>query len=888
MTIPEWNSVKQRNIFGREQEVSQSMQNRPEGAALACVAGSQGKSGQDMQAVPEKETPENLHVLVRGMVELPAQDCELLVAADDHYQIWIDGVYRGQGPAASFADYCYYDRYLIEAPLDTERFCKKKAYAEKGHIEKIGIEKKRTVTVALHLYYHGRISRSWTSGDGRFGLWLSIRKKENSPDDEPEKEVAHCDETWRYRVCKAYSGETVGYDTQFLENFDSRLWPEGWEMPDFCMDFDDDTVGFASESEKCGSEERKEKCRKCGEDSWGYLVPALWADYRMLPRPIRMLEEKTVYPVQRWEEMAGQEVFTKQEPALRCLRTDDAWEVGCHRLVLDFGREITGAIVAEAAGTAGTRVVIRCGEELEETSGQAHFCGELQEKELLPGIECEKNSGDAGTEAVSGGIPRVRWDMRCGCAYQEIWTLGEGISRLHPYDYKGFRYAELLYPKTAKLRQVYAWVHHYPMEDACTLKCSQDERERRDLPGSLAAQNRESVLCAQAGGESTGAVSGPEMEQIFEICKNAVRCCSQDGYLDCPTREKGQYLGDALVTARSQVWLTGSTELLRKCIGDFISSGAISPSLMAVSPGSVMQEIADFSLLFPLLPLTDYVFTGDRTYLARCYPAIRALTESFLIYQRKDGLLENVSALWNLVDWPENLRDGYDFPLTRPVVGKGCHNVVNALWYGANVMQEEIEKLLGLPVTGRSAQIADSFRRVFYRREQQLFADSESSGHCSIHANLYAAFFDLLPGESEETYVRLLQTPERVCGVLPAWFALKSLARMGRPEVCFERMMRADAYGWRNMVREGASASFEAWGKDQKWNTSLCHGWSSGFLSLFIEEIAGLHPDPAAPEGYRFEAPQIADCPDFELNVPWRGSTLHIVKEKPESRARIL
>lgn len=879
MTIPEWNSVKQRNIYGREQED---------------------------QVVPEKDTPENFHVLVRGMVELPAQDCELLVAADDHYQIWIDGVYRGQGPAASFADCCFYDRYLIEAPLDTddtECFCKKKAYAEKDHTEKVYIEAKRTVTVALHLYYHGKISRSWTSGDGRFGLWLSIVlakrtafsawptrlalagghscpsdgisaepwrggismcREGNSPDDEPEKEVAHCDETWRYRVCKAYSGETVGYDTQFLENFDSRLWPEGWERPDFYTGFDEEN------------------------DGWGYLVPALWADYRMLPRPIRMLEEKTVYPMQRWEETTGQEVIAKQEPALHGLRTDDAWEAGCHRLVLDFGREITGAIVAEAAGAAGTRVVIRCGEELEETSGQAHFCGELQEKELLPGEECEKNSGDAGTEAGYGGIPRVRWDMRCGCAYQEIWTLGEGISRLHPYDYKGFRYAELLYPKTVKLRQVYAWVRHYPMEDACTLKCSQDARALRNLPGSLDAQNRESVLCAQAGGESPEAVSGPEMEQIFEICKNAVRCCSQDGYLDCPTREKGQYLGDALVTARSQVWLTGSTELLRKCIGDFISSGAISPSLMAVSPGSVMQEIADFSLLFPLLPLTDYMFTGDGTYLARCYPVVRALTESFLIYQRRDGLLENVSALWNLVDWPENLRDGYDFPLTRPVVGEGCHNVVNALWYGANVMQEEMEKLLALPITGRSAQIADSFRHSFYRREQQLFADSESSGHCSIHANLYAAFFGLLPGESEETYVRLLQTPERVCGVLPAWFALKSLARMGRQEVCFERMMRADAYGWRNMVREGASASFEAWGKDQKWNTSLCHGWSSGFLSLFIEEIAGLHPDPAAPDGYRFEPPRIADCPEFELNVPWRGSALHIVKEKPESRARIL
>ncbi|MCD8395768.1 MAG: family 78 glycoside hydrolase catalytic domain [Lachnospiraceae bacterium] len=837
MTIPEWNSVKQRNIYGREQEV---------------------------QAVPEKDAPENLHVLVRGTMELPTQDCELLVAADDYYQIWIDGGYRGQGPAASFADCCFYDRYPLEGCLAKEKpecFSEEIAYTEKDYTEdshtertyteKNHTEEKRTVTVALHLYYHGRISRSWTSGDGRFGLWLSVCQKGKSPDDEPEKEVARCDETWRYRICTAYSGETVGYDTQFLENFDSRLWPEGWEMPDFCTDFDEEKDGFPGESERCIAEERKEKCGKCEEDSWGYLVPALWADYHMLPRPIRMLEEYDVFPVQRWEETARRAVFGKQEPALKGLLTDDEWEAGFHRLVLDFGREITGAVVAEAAGPAGTQVVIRCGEELEETSVQTHFCCEIQEKESLPGEEYEKNSEDAGVETASSEIPRVRWDMRCGCAYQEIWTLGEGVSRLHPYDYKGFRYAELLYPKTVELRQVYAWVRHYPMEeDACTLKCCQDV---------------------------------PEIEQIFEICKNAVRCCSQDGYLDCPTREKGQYLGDALITARSQVWLTGSTELLRKCIWDFISSETVSPSLMAVSPGSVMQEIADFSLLFPLLPLTDYEFTGDRTYLARCYPAVRALTESFLIYQRKDGLLENVSALWNLVDWPENLRDGYDFPLTRPVVGEGCHNVVNALWYGANVMQEEMEKLLEFPITGRSAQIADSFRRVFYRREQQLFADSESSGHCSLHANLYAAFFGLLPKESEEAYVCLLQTPGRVCGVLPAWFALKSLARMGRPEVCYERMMRADSYGWRNMVREGASASFEAWGKDQKWNTSLCHGWSSGFLTLFIEEIAGLHPDPGRPEGYRFEPPRIADCPEFELNVPWRGSTLRIMKEKPES-----
>ncbi|MCD7955501.1 MAG: family 78 glycoside hydrolase catalytic domain [Lachnospiraceae bacterium] len=892
MTIPEWASVRQVDVCGREREA---------------------------ENLPRADASENFHVLVRGMIELP-DEYELLVAADDHYQLWIDGAYRGQGPSASCSDRCYYDSYSIGKPEASFGSGKLTAPFESQVTDQDdnslfavpvpqtqlqGAENSRNdnsglncemglhkVTIALHLYYHGRISRSWTSGDGRFGVWASVRKKKSSAsrgdglqDNDAWEELAHCDESWRYLICTAYSGETVGYDTQFLENFDSRCWPEGWEKPEF--DVDDNNNIMA--------------------ESWGHLVPAIWADYEMMPRPIQMLEEKMIYPVAhtRWKcllaEMGGLpvEASAYQESATEhiaidkktpCLDgaavpfQDAAREDALISDLLDFGREITGAILAEAAGPAGAQVVIRYGEELEEVhdSAQSFDTGESDTLRLGDTGDSDTavfpDTGKAYTARPTGGNQpgeltdeakdcsinqsNVRWDMRCGCAYQEVWTLGEGISRFHPYDYKGFRYVQLVYPETVEIREVSAWVRHYPMEeDACTLKCDEaipmedaetnalaaqayETKTNIEMAGMIPADNVGSLAAAVWPEKSDYGVSGADLEQIFEICKNAVRCCSQDGYLDCPTREKGQYLGDALITGRSQVWLTGSTELMRKCIDDFIASQSISPSMMAVAPGSVMQEIADFSLLFPLLPLTDYEFTADKDYLARCYPAVKRLTESFLIYQRPDGLLENVGDLWNLVDWPENLRDDYDFPLTRPVVGDGCHNVINALWYGANQMQEQMEHLLGLPAVGRTVRIAPAYRTAFYREKQHLFADSEKSGHCSLHANLYAAYFGLLPQEAENAYLTLLQTPGRVCGALPTYFALKSTAKIGRPDVCFRLMTRADAYGWRNMLREGASASFEAWGKNQKWNTSLCHGWSSGFIPLFIEEIAGLHPDP--------------------------------------------
>ena len=478
-------------------------------------------------------------------------------------------------------------------------------------------------------------------------------------------------------------------------------------------------------------------------------------------------------------------------------------------MLLDVGRERVGTLHAAARGRAGERITLRFGEELDETG-------------------------------------RVRYEMRCNCRYEETWTLGSGVSTLHQYDYKAFRYVEVLgLDSGPSLTECWVWERHYPMDDGlCTLSCTQDE-----------------------------------LEDVFAICKNAVRCGSQEGYLDCPSREKGQYLGDAVVTARSQVWLTGRTDLLRKGVRDFLASARVTPSLMAVAPGSLMQEIADFSLLFPALPLTDYDFTGDKEFLRECYPAVEGIAAYFARYQRPDGLLENVSHGWNLVDWPENLRDGYDFPLTRPVVGEGCHNVINALWYGFLRMKEHIERTLALPRTNESGRVEEAFRRAFWRPGQRLFADSETSAHCSLHANLYPACFGLTPTGGADAYETLLLTPGRVCGVLPMYFALRGLGRLGKYDTLYRLLTREDQYGWRNMLREGATTCFEAWGKGQKWNTSLCHPWASGAIPLIIEELAGLRPDPEAPDGFRFEPHLPGKLDGFALRAPFRGRLFHVTQQ---------
>ena len=111
------------------------------------------------------------------------------------------------------------------------------------------------------------------------------------------------------------------------------------------------------------------------------------------------------------------------------------------------------------------------------------------------------------------------------------------------------------------------------------------------------------------------------------------------------------------------------------------------------------MEIAVFFLLWSQLLLTDYAFTGDKGFLRKYYDTARGVVNYFSVYEDESGLLDRVSEKWNLVDWPENLRDGYDFTLSRPVVAKGCHNVINALYAGAFRALTEIERILGIPAS---------------------------------------------------------------------------------------------------------------------------------------------------------------------------------------------
>ena len=601
----------------------------------------------------------------------------LKITADDYFKLYINGKFVTQGPPPSYPQAYYY----MELPV--------------GRFLKSGEN-----VIAVHTLYQGLINRVWVSGDNRESLWTELVVN--------GEVILATDESWKCKISSAYEPMAiVGYDTQYMELFDSCSEDVGFEKENF------------------------------DDSKWQNAKIKKYNDYNLIKSPIKPLE-----------------IYEVEPKSVR--KTESGY-------FYDFGQEAIGYLVVTAKGKKSDEIIIRQGEEL----------------------------NDDGS---------VRFDLRSNCRYEEKWILSGGEDTLDQFDYKGFRFAELIVTETAEIISVKFRIRHYPFKQKAVYK-------------SINA----------------------DFNNIIKLCVNTIKYGTQEIIPDCPTREKGSYLGDFCISGRAQALLTGDTTFLKKTILDFCRTSFICKGLMSVATSSFMQEIADYGLIFPSLVLWTYKFDGDIDFLKSVEPTLKGMCEYFASFDRGDGLIEKLYGQWNLVDWPANLRDGYDFPLTKPI-SDGVHNALNALWIGFLKAMNEIEGICGNEEVAETDEVIMSFYKAFYNDETGLFCDSESKTHSAVHSNIFPLLFGIC-GKDEELKKRLVKMiydkKLNSMGVYMAYFALAALVENGERDKAIE--LTLDKNAWLNMIKEGATTTFEAWGKEQKWNTSLFHPWAVAPLIVFNE-----------------------------------------------------
>lgn len=651
----------------------------------------------------------NTHMLVRKTFLYQGGRALLKFTADDYCKLWLNGRYLCEGPAPA---------YVFALNVNTLDVTE---YLQKGEN-----------VIAAQVYYEGLINRTWFSGDLRMGLMAELSV---------DGKIAIATGTdWKHHISRCYTSKKFfGYATQFIEDYDSRLEPHGWQQPDF-----DDTDWLPS--------------------------AVIKTDYTFRP--------SSMEPIVAFD-LAPAETRRKQG-----------------KLFYDFGTEVVGHVKITATGKRGDKVRILCGEELDEQG-------------------------------------EVRYNTLCNCIYDDCWTLDEGENSLRQFEYKGFRYVELQFPAHVTVNHFCVAARHYPFDESlCTL------------------QSSDTLL-----------------NSIFAICKNGVKWGNQEGFLDCPTREKGEYSGDMTITGQSHLYLTADVVPFQKVIEDISMSGFINQGLVCIANCALKSGLAEYSLQFALHLLIYYRHTGDKTFVERMLPFAEQVVSYFSEQQRADGMLENFTNGSVLVDWPTSMRDDYDFDV-HPNPGKGCMSFINALFIGALDWMNQLYEIMGIAGRHDTAAMKKTFVKLFYRPESGLFVDSEVSTHISLHANIFPAYFGFHPEEGRKQLGDFFRMKGLCCGVYMSFFLLKACGAIGRQDLVWEIMMNRSDRSWYNMVAKGATTCWEVWDHQYKNNISLCHAWASAPISLLVEELLGIsaaepgwtavHFDPHIPpdlEWLEFEMP---------------------------------
>jgi len=463
----------------------------------------------------------------------------------------------------------------------------------------------------------------------------------------------------------------------------------------------------------------------------------------------------------------------------------------------DFGTEIVGHTRIAVKGEAGHAITVRHGEELLEDG-------------------------------------RVRYKIRANMNYEEKPILSGGDDLIAFYDYRAFRYMEILDAPVKP--EMWVEVRHHPFDANANTFTSDDE----------------------------------SLVQIYTICKNGVQMGSQGGFLDCPTREKGQYLGDAVIAARSHLWLTGDYSLTKKALYDFYLSCQIHPGMMAVAPGHFMQEIAEFPLQYPLMLEAYYQHSGDGALLAalvdEVFPGLFAYYAEF---ENDAGLIEGLTnpEKWLVVDWPGNLRGGYDYDysVTR------ANTLLNGFYYGGLRAAARLERAVGrdgAAYDARADRVAQGFADHLANPETGLYLDAPGSTHSSLHANAIPLAFGLTQGADPAKMLALIEAQGLNCGVYIASYVIEACFRAGAPDLGYALLTNDSKNSWKEMLRAGATTCLEVWSPDQKRNMSWCHPWSSSPIYILAEHVFGLSPGTPGWETVRIAPPDIAGLPAMTMTAP--------------------
>jgi alpha-L-rhamnosidase len=397
------------------------------------------------------------------------------------------------------------------------------------------------------------------------------------------------------------------------------------------------------------------------------------------------------------------------------------------------------------------------------------------------------------------------------------YIMRSGPQTFEGFTYVGFRYLQIDNPgQPLRGNDVVALSRHAAMPDVPT--------------ASFSSENR-------------------MLNAVWKLCARSCLYCSQEQFVDTPTREKGPFVWDGANESESVMRAYGDQNMTWQALRDVARGQARywpDGQVNAVYPnGDGARAFGTFTARYPEWLWRYYASSGDRTTALRLYPSVAAVA-GWLWSARQAG----TGLLYGLAD-PSNGDPAYGYDLA--VAADTASNVlaVNALRRTAQLGTVAGDTAGAQTNQARADQLAAAINAVMRRPDgtyvDGVDADGAPSSHASQEANALALAYGVVPASDLAAVGSYVAGLGIDVGPNHGLELLRGLAAAGMPEAVVHALTDAATPGWAHIVAAGGTFTWEVWKPSDLVGDSMSHGWGSSALVAMQETLLGVTlVEPAA------------------------------------------
>jgi alpha-L-rhamnosidase len=385
--------------------------------------------------------------------------------------------------------------------------------------------------------------------------------------------------------------------------------------------------------------------------------------------------------------------------------------------------------------------------------------------------------------------------------------------------------------------------------------------------------------------ESAFNSSDTTLNQIWDMCKYTIKATTFAGLYVDGDRERIPYEADAYLNQLSHYTTDSEYAIARRTIEYFMKN--------PTWPTEWQQHMA-------LMFYADYMYTGNTELIERHYESLKHKT--LMELTREDGLIssssENNTAefmkklgfkdpeikLKDIVDWPpaqkdtgwklataEGERDGFVF---MPI-----NTLINAFFFRNMEIMAEFAHVLNKPdeelyFKELAAKAKKSINEKLFDSAKGYYVDGEGTSHASLHANMTALAFGVVPESRQESVVDFIKSRGMACSVYGSQYLMEALYNANEADYALELLTSTTDRSWYNMIRIGSTVALEAWDMKYKPNADWNHAWGTVPANIIPRNMWGIAP--VVPGGAILSIkPQLSTLQKSEITVPFiRGNVV--------------